>query len=926
MAFHPYQSEALETLLRKHAAGERQLHLVAPPGSGKTLMGLELARRIGQKTVILSPTSLIQSQWVEKFQSLSVDLEAVAGLALERCIVDTRLDKDPPILSLTYQAFSIKGRDEQLLHPQVEQLFADLAERGYSTLLLDECHHLLAHWAAAIQHFLKQVPEAVVVGLTATPPLDRQEQELGVYLSLVGEVDYEVPTPAVIKEGHLAPYQDLVYLVRPSEAESAFVVGAHAALHQLLVELENPAEATLPPLSLWAEDWLLHPQDASGQNLETRSLLMTQPDLTIALVRYLYSLGIYPEGLPWGPEMEEPLCLEDLVALLGAFGFQVLKTQAAPLWDRLNLALQQLGYRFVQGRFRPRQGEIDRVLALSSAKLRAVEKILNCEWAQMGSSLRALVLTDFERTSLPGRKAAGGILDPEAGGALAVMRYLAAKPELQDLHPVLVTGQTLLCTAEFWPLLQAEAEALICQKGLKVDLETEPHGPFVQVHGKGQDWRSALYLALVTDLLERGLTHCLIGTRGLMGEGWDCRSLNTLVDLTVVTSFVSVNQVRGRSLRLDPAQPLKLANNWDVVALLPECEGGFRDLLRFYAKHARFYGLSEDGLLEKGPGHVHTRFTRRDPQELLLEMEEINAEMVNRAGQRKEAWERWGVGKKYKCRDLSGVQLRLKAATPVALPAGRKERKTRVPVSTGLNQWPLEKIRQAQVVQLRLQTVRQFQQVARGLEIGTGLGVVGFVGLGAWPWYLLFLLTVEGLLHWHHQHLRNHLHWAGNRSESEVLEQLGQVLAESLKQVGLVQVGAEALRMSLRSDGSLRLWMDTTDPAETAIFAQALGEMLAPLQEQRYYLAVDLPEFSLVQRLGQPPQLSQRSQGQAVLPLPRSLARSREKAQIFADCFAERLGPAHLVYTKQGMGREQLQACLHQRVLPVQVQAMTVWE
>lgn len=59
----------------------------------------------------------------------------------------------------------------------------------------------MAHWAAAIQHFLKQVPDAVVVGLTATPPVDRREQEIGVYLSLVGEVDYEVPTPAVNRRG-----------------------------------------------------------------------------------------------------------------------------------------------------------------------------------------------------------------------------------------------------------------------------------------------------------------------------------------------------------------------------------------------------------------------------------------------------------------------------------------------------------------------------------------------------------------------------------------------------------------------------------------------------------------------------------------------------------------------------------------------------
>jgi len=174
--------------------------------------------------------------------------------------------------------------------------------------------------------------------------------------------------------------------------------------------------------------------------------------------------------------------------------------------------------------------------------------------------------------------------------------------------------------------------------------------------------------------------------------------------------------------------------------------------------------------------------------------------------------------------------------------------------------------------------------------------------------------------------LQTRLQWAGNRPETEVLAQLGKVLAESLKTAEAIQVGAEVLQLSFRSDGSLRLWLDTSQPAETALFAQALGEMLAPLQEQRYYLEIDLPEFSLLQRLGQAPMLKQRSLGQAVLPVPRILARSRERAQIFADHFANLIGPAHLVYTKQGAGREQLQSLLHRRVLPVQVQSMTVWD
>lgn len=40
-----------------------------------------------------------------------------------------------------------------------------------------------------------------------------------------------------------------------------------------------------------------------------------------------------------------------------------------------------------------------------------------------------------------------------------------------------------------------------------------------------------------------------MGTRALLGEGWDTPAVNCLVDLTVATTGVSVRQMRGRSLR-----------------------------------------------------------------------------------------------------------------------------------------------------------------------------------------------------------------------------------------------------------------------------------------------------------------------------------------------------------------------------------------
>ena len=40
-----------------------KINIVAAPGSGKTVLGLELIRRLGEACIILSPTRSIRQQW-----------------------------------------------------------------------------------------------------------------------------------------------------------------------------------------------------------------------------------------------------------------------------------------------------------------------------------------------------------------------------------------------------------------------------------------------------------------------------------------------------------------------------------------------------------------------------------------------------------------------------------------------------------------------------------------------------------------------------------------------------------------------------------------------------------------------------------------------------------------------------------------------
>lgn len=74
----------------------------------------------------------------------------------------------------------------------------------------------------------------------------------------------------------------------------------------------------------------------------------------------------------------------------------------------------------------------------------------------------------------------------------------------------------------------------------------------------------------VGKLFEDGRISILVGTKSLLGEGWDSPCVNTLILASFVGSYVLSNQMRGRAIRIDPNAPDKSANIWHLVTLEPE--------------------------------------------------------------------------------------------------------------------------------------------------------------------------------------------------------------------------------------------------------------------------------------------------------------------------------------------------------------------
>ena len=99
--FRRYQALALEAFERQRAAGDDRFYLTMPPGSGKTLVGLEIARRLGRPTLVLGPTTAIQGQWLAEWAGFE---PALLGASASP-------DLAAPVTVLTYQALAVLDRD-----------------------------------------------------------------------------------------------------------------------------------------------------------------------------------------------------------------------------------------------------------------------------------------------------------------------------------------------------------------------------------------------------------------------------------------------------------------------------------------------------------------------------------------------------------------------------------------------------------------------------------------------------------------------------------------------------------------------------------------------------------------------------------------------------------------------------------------------
>ncbi len=141
ITFREYQQEALGEAYQ-HTQGV----LVAPTGSGKTILGMALLAHHGQRTLILTHSKELLSQWQQEIKGrMGIDPGIVGGGKWKE-------GQEITICML------------QTLHRNPEK--AQEMVKGYGLTLIDECHHLPAQTFSEV---IGWIPTLYRYGLTATP-------------------------------------------------------------------------------------------------------------------------------------------------------------------------------------------------------------------------------------------------------------------------------------------------------------------------------------------------------------------------------------------------------------------------------------------------------------------------------------------------------------------------------------------------------------------------------------------------------------------------------------------------------------------------------------------------------------------------------------------------------------------------------------
>ena len=844
----------------KHAdqyCADEKIHIVAAPGSGKTTLGIELIRRLDQKALVLAPSITIREQWAARIQEAFL----CQGVKIED-YVSQNLKAPKTITVVTYQALHsamtrYKGIEQEQAseeNPEDIELKAEtvdysgfdvvsvMKKENIGVLCLDECHHLRSEWWKALQDFKNQMGSLKVIALTATPPYDDTPAMWTRYMDMCGEIDEEITIPELVKEGSLCPHQDYVYFNYPTREEE-----------KELKEYEKRGEAML--LQLMEDNELLsHVRTHPALNGEkSDDTLLDDPSYLASLLIYMQS-----KQVPFPKRLQRLLGAKRLPDMEGKWMERLLQ---GFLYDDADSYICDKDYREAlilhlkqEGLIEKRKvalttnTKVEKMLTNSVGKCSSIREITFHEYGVSGKALRLLILTDYIRKEY--EKAVGDSeKDMNALGVIPFFEMLRRENEKREegIRLGVLCGTIVVIPAEAREQLEIEIEGCGAVTYSRIGCLDESEYLKVTPVGDGH-----FLTAAVTSLFTKGYMQVLIGTKSLLGEGWDAPCVNSLILASFVGSFMLSNQMRGRSIRVWKENPEKTSNIWHLVCLRPwsdvrkDTSGQIsQDFSMLERRMEHFLGLHyEEETIENGIQRLSIIKAPFDK----INVKRINNKMLAMSGERRQLKDRWknalAVFDKIEVVNETDVKDKFVTMT-VFFDALRN-----------------------MILSALLAVIFVFAMVAGRGRVFFGIGAIVALGfmMGAFP--KIFMLGSP---------LRR-LKAFGNGVRKAMIDQ-GLLESENTKAVS-ENVGPDH-HMIYLAGGSGR---------DKALFTQCVSELFDEVDNQRYLLVKKKRHKGL----------------DGFYCVPECFSKRREDAEAFRLCMKPFIGDYLVVYTRNEKGREIL--------------------
>ena len=637
-----YQAEVLDDF-DKHIK-DKKINVVAAPGSGKTILGLQMICRLNQPVLVLAPTITIRNQWKERFLSAYVP----EGMTVDFISDDVyNLDK---FNIVTYQALHYavnkkKFNEEDIPEEETKSkiktqnieydLISQLKEKGIKTIVLDEAHHLRTEWWKSLCKVLDSLEDITTISLTATPPYDSEEIEWKKYEKVCGTIDAEISVPELVAAGDLCPHQDYVIFNEITKAERNEIVQIKNNINAVISSVvNNPEFIEMIKNNNVLNNWAANEETILSDVSYYGAIIIFLNSVGAAVDLNLVKMISGGTSIPKLTKRYLEILLENVL-----YTHQGDYSEHENLLGEIRKQLEILGCADRKTVMLTNIKAVRNIMAASIGKMESIDTIVQKEYRSMKENLSMVILADYVR---------GNYLDCDLSeinkiGVIPIFRRLLQKNICENI--AVLTGQLKIIPKKIIPYIKQQLEQMnISYDGIFSDLSLPESGEFAVVKG-GKQISNAI-VKIVTECINLKKINIVVGTVALLGEGWDAPAVNSLILASYVGSFMLSNQMRGRAIRASKEKN-KTANIWHLASLakISAKEMDFSDLENLERRFKGFVGIGyyEDVIQD---GIERLNIIKLD--NLQKNYQAVNEETFRLALERNEMKSRWEkIIKKY---------------------------------------------------------------------------------------------------------------------------------------------------------------------------------------------------------------------------------------------------------------------------------------